>query len=69
MADDTTGKAKHVKGRIQEAAGDLLGDRSLEREGELSQMEGRAEQDEARALREAREANERKNTAKLNKDL
>ena len=69
MADDAAGKAKHVKGKIQEAAGDLLGDRSLEREGELSQMEGRAEQDEARALRDAREANERKNAAKMNKDF
>jgi uncharacterized protein YjbJ (UPF0337 family) len=49
MADDLQGKANHVGGKIKEGLGDLLGDRRLEREGKLDQMEGRAEQDQARA--------------------
>ena len=64
MAEDAKGKAKHVGGKLKEAAGDLLGDRELEREGELDQVEGRAEQDEARALEEAREARERKRASR-----
>lgn len=60
MADEAKGKGKHLGGKIKEGAGELLGDRKLEREGRLDQAEGRAEQDEARALEEAREARERK---------
>lgn len=69
MADETNGKAKHLGGKIREGVGELLGDREMERKGELDQMEGRAEQDESRALEQAREANARKNAARINKDL
>lgn len=64
MADDLEGKAKHLGGKIKEGAGDLLGDRSLEREGKLDQMEGRAEQDASRAEEEFREAERRKLAAR-----
>jgi uncharacterized protein YjbJ (UPF0337 family) len=64
MADDTRGKATHLGGKIKEAAGDLLGDRKLEREGKLEQMEGAAEQDQARALEAEREAAARKQAAR-----
>ena len=49
MADDLSGKATHLGGKIKEGLGDLLGDRSLQREGKLDQVEGRAEQDQVRA--------------------
>ena len=49
MADDIEGKATHVAGKIKEGVGELLGDARLEREGQLDQVEGRAEQDQARA--------------------
>ncbi len=49
MADDTGGKARHVGGKIKEGIGDLLGDREMEREGQLDQVAGQAEQDAARA--------------------
>lgn len=64
MADDVKGKGKHIGGKIKEEAGELLGDREMEREGRLDQSEGRAEQDEARALDEAEEARERKRASK-----
>lgn len=64
MADETRGKAKHVGGKIQETAGDLLGDRKMKQKGRLAQHEGEAEQDEARADEEARDANFRKNIAR-----
>lgn len=67
MADDAKGKAKHVAGRIKEEAGELLGDRELEREGHLDQEEGRAEQDEARAQERAEEARERQRKARARK--
>ena len=68
MADDLTGKVKHVGGKLQEAAGDLLGDSELKRRGKLTQIEGEAEQDESRAEDAVLEANARKNAAKLAKD-
>jgi uncharacterized protein YjbJ (UPF0337 family) len=49
MADDKRGKATHLTGKIKEGVGELLGDDQLEREGEIQQAEGRAEQDVARA--------------------
>lgn len=69
MADDLTGKIKHVGGKLQEGAGELLGDEQLAEEGRLSQVEGEAEQDQSRAERAAREAATRKNAAKTAKDL
>ena len=63
MADDVTGKATHLGGKIKEGLGDLLGDRKLEREGRLDQMEGRAEQDAARAEDALLEADARKRLA------
>jgi len=64
MADETAGKVKHVGGKIKEKVGDVLGDRKMERDGRLSQIEGEAEQDQARAEDAAEEAAVRKNTAK-----
>lgn len=67
MADDATGKGKHLGGKIKEEAGELLGDSELEREGQLDQAEGRAEQDEARARESAEEARKRKRMAQEKK--
>lgn len=69
MADDTTGKIKHVGGKIEEAVGDLLGDNKLRQEGQLTQAEGEAEQDQARAERAAADAAARKRAAQIAKDL
>lgn len=60
MADDAKGKAEHVGGKAKEKAGELLGDRKLEREGELDQKKGRAEQEEARAETKAQRARQEK---------
>jgi uncharacterized protein YjbJ (UPF0337 family) len=69
MADDLTGKANHIGGKIKEGLGELLGDRELERDGRLDQMEGRAEQDQARAEQEALEAAERRAAVKAAKRM
>ena len=69
MADDISGKGKHLGGKLKEGLGDLLGDRELEREGRLDQMEGRAEQDQARAEEALREASARRAAAQNAKDL
>ena len=69
MADDLSGKATHLGGKIKEGVGDLIGDRSLEREGRLDQMEGAAEQDAARAERERLEAEARRDMARNAKYL
>jgi uncharacterized protein YjbJ (UPF0337 family) len=63
MADDVTGKATHLGGKLKEGLGDLLGDRQLKTEGKLEQVEGAAEQDAARAERELEEANLRRAAA------
>jgi uncharacterized protein YjbJ (UPF0337 family) len=64
MADDASGKAKHVGGKIKEGVGDLLGDRKMKREGRLAQHEGEAEQDAARAQEELEDATEREVAAR-----
>lgn len=69
MADDITGKGEHLGGKIKEGMGDLLGDRELKREGRLDQMEGKAEQDQARAEEELREAAARKAAAERAKRI
>ena len=69
MADDISGKATHLGGKIKEGVGDLLGDRQLEREGRLDQMEGQAEQDQARAEEAALEAAQRRNAARIAKEI
>ncbi len=68
MADDTGGKATHLGGKIKEGLGDLLGDAKLEREGKLDQVEGEAEQDQARAESAASEAALRRAAARQAKD-
>ena len=68
MADDISGKATHVTGKIKEGIGELLGDAKLEREGELDQMEGRAEQDQARAEEAVDEAAMRRAAARQARD-
>ncbi len=69
MADDLTGKIKHVGGKVQEEIGELLGDSHMKRQGKLSQVEGEAEQDQAAAEEKALDAAARKNAAKVAKDL
>lgn len=64
MAEESTGKGRHVGGKVKEGLGDLLGDTELEREGKLDQMEGRAEQDQARAEEDAVEAARRRGAAR-----
>ena len=63
MADDATGKATHLGGKLKEGLGDLLGDRQLKTEGRLEQVEGEAEQDAARAERDLQEASLRRAAA------
>ena len=73
MADHLSGKLDHLVGKVKEGVGELLGDRQIEREGKLDQMEGRAEQDAARAEDALTEANARRLAAdrakELNRDL
>lgn len=69
MADDVTGKATHLGGKLKEGLGDLLGDRKLKTEGQLEQAEGVAEQDAARAEEALQEANLRKAAAEQAKRL
>lgn len=68
MADDVNGKLRHLGGQVKEGLGNLLGDRRLEREGELDQVEGRAEQDQVRAEEALREAAARKQAARIAKE-
>lgn len=68
MADELDGKIKHVAGKIQEGAGELLGDRRLKREGKLNQVEGEAEQDIDRATDAVEEAVTRKHAARRAKE-
>lgn len=68
MADDAKGKAEHLGGRIKEKSGELLGDRELEREGQLNQKKGRAEQDAARAEQQAERARRDKLDAETRKE-
>ena len=69
MADDLTGKLDHLAGKVKEGVGDLLGDRQMKREGRLDQMEGRAEQDAARAEDAMIDANARRAAAERAKEL
>ena len=69
MADNILGKVTHLGGKIKEGIGELLGDRSIEREGRLDQMEGRAEQDAARAEDALLDADARRAAAQRAKDL
>lgn len=69
MADDLGGKLDHLAGKVKEGVGDLLGDRQMEREGRLDQMEGRAEQDAARAQDALLDADARRLEAQRAKDL
>jgi uncharacterized protein YjbJ (UPF0337 family) len=69
MADDLTGKLNHLAGKVKEGVGDLLGDRQIEREGRLDQLEGAAEQDAARAEDAMMDANARRLEAQRAKDL
>lgn len=68
MADESTGKGKHLGGKVKEGLGDLLGDSEMERDGRLDQVSGRAEQDQARAEEEALEAARRRAAAERAKN-
>jgi uncharacterized protein YjbJ (UPF0337 family) len=69
MADDLTGKLDHLAGKVKEGVGELLGDRQIERQGRLDQMEGRAEQDAARAEDAVLDANARRLEAQRAKEV
>jgi uncharacterized protein YjbJ (UPF0337 family) len=68
MADDTSGKATHIGGKIKEGVADLLGDNKMKREARLDQMEGAAEQDQARAEEAATDAAARRAAARAAKE-
>lgn len=68
MGNDAKGKAEHLGGKVKEKAGETLGDREMEREGELDQAKGRAEQDEARAQERAERARKEKTEAEVRKE-
>lgn len=69
MADDLSGKLDHLAGKVKEGVGELLGDRQIEREGQLDQLEGRAEQDAARAEDAVLDANARRLEARRAKEV
>ena len=69
MADDMAGKLDHLAGKVKEGVGELLGDRQIEREGRLDQMEGRAQQDAARAEDALLDADARRMEAQRAKEL
>lgn len=62
------GKAEHLGGKIQEKLGEVLGDRELERKGQLNQLEGQAKQDAAQAEEAWEEAERRRRMAEESKD-
>lgn len=64
MAEEINGKGRHLGGKIKEGVGDILGDREMEAEGRLDQVEGEAEQDQSRAEKDAMEAARRRNAAR-----
>jgi uncharacterized protein YjbJ (UPF0337 family) len=68
MADELNGKAKHLGGKIEEGAGELLGDRKMKRHGKLSQVEGEAEQDMDRAEDAVEDAATRRDAARQAKE-
>ena len=41
--DQTKGKAKDVGGKVKEEAGDLTGNKKMEREGQGDQVEGKVQ--------------------------
>ena len=48
-----SGVFEQAKGRVKQAAGDLMGDRELSAEGEAQDNKGRAEESEREARQEA----------------
>lgn len=68
MADEVSGKVKHVGGKIQEEVGELLGDSKMKRHGKLNQVEGEAEQDLDRAEDAVEDAATRKRAAQRAKN-
>ncbi len=51
-----TGKTDQTKGRIKEAAGDLMGDRGLKREGKIDKAAGKAKEAITRAAEKVKRA-------------
>jgi uncharacterized protein YjbJ (UPF0337 family) len=51
-----SGKTDEIKGRVKEAAGDLGGDKELQREGEKDQAAGKVKQKADKAVDKARKA-------------
>jgi len=54
--DEVKGKARDIKGHVKEAAGSLVGNERLEREGEADQATGEAQQSFGKARRKVGEA-------------
>jgi uncharacterized protein YjbJ (UPF0337 family) len=53
--DELKGKGKRIKGKIKAKAGEILGDRNLEAEGEAERIVGIAQEGYGRARRKADE--------------
>jgi uncharacterized protein YjbJ (UPF0337 family) len=57
--DDKVRNAQDAKGRLEEAAGDVAGDRDLEREGKVDRAAGKAKHGIGKAAEKAKEAMDR----------
>lgn len=51
-----SGKADELKGRVKEAAGALIGDRKLKREGKADQATGKVKQKVEKAIDKVKDA-------------
>ena len=57
--DEIEGKGKQVKGAIKDKAGELIGDRDLEAEGETERLEGKVQEKIGEVRRHAGDALEK----------
>jgi len=52
----SSGKTDEVKGRVKEAAGALVGDKKLKREGKADQVAGKIKQNVEKVIDKAKDA-------------
>ena len=52
----TSGKTEELKGRVKEAAGALIGDAKLKREGKIDQTVGKVKQTAEKAIDKVKDA-------------
>jgi uncharacterized protein YjbJ (UPF0337 family) len=52
----TSGKADELKGRVKEAAGALIGDKKLKREGQTDQAVGKVKQNVEKVIDKVKDA-------------